>query len=617
MDFFPTIINNYGLNPFPDGMSLIGSNGSRRSKKDDDDDSLDTFKELTKTIEEIIGSLPQITIPSTIVGKGRMEGLKEILKIYKTRDLSKVCLLSCTMVNLIARHSGNKEISKVAGFLQNCLALYTIGDNFCSHITFNWDYCDTMYMSANSAIPGGIGITMEKFRSYCEKMKKRNNDSLTLTYASLYAMVNLMHKEHEDGVIKWFSSIDQAEHTIEPLRTNIKSATRKYRPADPDDDDDEGSSTLCYEYAENAKIGTEENPSLPNAVFELKFDNVRLFIIQNVSASTDGDGSFQYYYPAREVRYFWYPVDGSEMKPSEVNALNENISRYLDMLFINNIDSEQFMFTFDEDGDLVELLRPKAIPEKYVSDRIPHIIKAIGVLHDKKLSRCYALVGQPGTGKTIGAQQISNAFPNVCTFKITSQVVENEDIMNAMLRYVKAVNRCIIILDDMDSRSLAEKNDAVCSYLKFFDNLNQAAKNDQVSYVFIATINDPSKINKVIMCRSGRIDEMEEIGYPQEEALRYLFQYNDNIVNPDMPTDFSKSEFEPEIKFAMDSQVTAADIGNLFADMVIYGSKDEPFTPQQVHDAIERINKRNSMASNNYMSELNDMSRNAYGYKNR
>ena len=599
MNIFP-IINNFGLNPLPTNYSLIGR--SKRLSKDDDEDSLDTFKELTKTIEEIIGSLPQITIPSTIVGKSRLEGLKEIAKIYKTRDLSKVCLLSCTMVNLIARHSGNKEISKVAGFLQNCLALYTIGDNFCSHITFNWDYCDTMFMSANSGLKGKIGITMENFREVCEKYKKRNNDSLTLTYASLYALVNLMNREHSEP-IKWFSSIDQAEHVIEPLRTNIKAATRKIRPATDDDDDDDSRSTLCYEYIDSISMDIEEGKSVPNAVFEMNFDNVRLLVVQNVSTSTDSDGSFQYYYPAREIRFFWYPLDGVELKPSEANQLNDNISTYLDMLFINNIDSEQFMFTFDDDGDLVELLRPKAIPEKYVSDRIPHIIRAIGVLHEKKLSRCYALVGQPGTGKTIGAQQISNAFPSVCTFKITSNVVEDDSIMNAMLRYVKAVKRCIIILDDMDSRSLAEKNDAVCAYLKFFDALNQAAKNDQVSYVFIATINDPSKINKVIMCRSGRIDEMEEIGYPQEEALRYLFQYNDNIVNPDMPTDFSSPEFAEEIKFAMASQVTAADIGNLFADMVIYGSKDEPFTPQQVHEAIERINKRNSMASNNYMKD--------------
>lgn len=603
------IINNFGLGGFS-----YSSNGSAdlmwgdQPKKDDA--SLDTFEKLTKTIDEIVGALPQITIPSTIVGKSRLEGLKEICKLYKNRDLSKVCLLSCTMINLIARHSGATELSKIAGFLQNCLALYTIGDNLCSHITFNWDYCDTMYMTANSILKGGLNFTMEQFRDLCEKQKKRNNDSITLTLGSLYALVNMMHRESNGQInpepIKWFSSIDQKEHTIIPMRTNIKNAIRKIRPADQDDEDNDSRSSLCYEYEEMIEREENNQRQNPNAVFELIFDNVKLYLIQNVNTSMDDD-TFQSYYPSRDVRYFWYPLTNDEMKGSDINSLNENINRFLDMLFINNIDTEQFMFTFDEDGDLVELIRPKAIPEKYVSDRIPHIIKAISVLHEKKLSRCYALAGQPGTGKTIGAQQISNAFPDVCTFKITSMVVENEDIMNSMLRYVKAVKRCIIILDDMDSRSLTEKNDAVCAYLKFFDNLNQAAKNDQVSYVFIATINDPSKINKVIMCRSGRIDEMEEIGYPQIDALRYLFEYNDKLVNPDMLTDFNTPEFDAELKYAMESNVTAADIGNIFADMVIYGSKNEKFTPELVHSAIDRINQRNQMASNNYMDDVNSL----------
>jgi hypothetical protein len=125
--------------------------------------------------------------------------------------------------------------------------------------------------------------------------------------------------------------------------------------------------------------------------------------------------------------------------------------------------------------------------------------------------------------------------------------------------------------------------------------------------VFIATINDPSKINKVIMCRSGRIDEMEEIGYPQIDALRYLFEYNDKLVNPDMLTDFNTPEFDAELKYAMEYNVTAADIGNIFADMVIYGSKNEKFTPELVHSAIDRINQRNQMASNNYMDDVNSL----------
>lgn len=588
------IINNFGLVSEDDMGILLMKNLPTLfdgQKKDEDKDSLDTFKELTNTIDEIIESLPNIVIPSTIVGKTRYEGFKEVVNLYKKQNLNKVFLLSCTMINLIARHSGAKEVSKIAGFLQNCLALYSIGDNLCSHISFNWDYCDTMYIIVNSELDGGIPLTMAEYREYSAKYEKGNYDSFTLTNSSLFVLVNMMVDGKSDT---WFSSEDQSEHSIVTMRTNIKGVVRHWTKTDDDTD----SYDLNYEFADSALANGTPN----NALFEIKFDNVTLYLIQSVSGINDEDGSGTVNYtPAHEIRYFWIPDEGVELSKKDMTVLNENIHQYMNMLFVNNIDTQKFMFTFDDDGDLVELIRPKAIPEQYVSDELPRMINAIQTLHDKKLSRCYALVGQPGTGKTIGAQQISNAFQDVCTFKITKNVIEDEDIMFNMMNYVKAVKRCIIILDDMDRSNLNEKNDSICAYLKFFDSLNQAAKNDQVSYVFIATINDPSKINRVIMCRSGRIDQMIEIGYPDVNALRYLFNYNDKNVNPDNPTDFTSPEFDGEFEYAMEAEITAADISNIFADMVIYGEKDAKFTPADVHTAIDHIKGRNSMAGNNYL----------------
>jgi hypothetical protein len=339
-----------------------------------------------------------------------------------------------------------------------------------------------------------------------------------------------------------------------------------------------------------------------NAIIEVQFDNVLLYLMQSVTpVNAEDGGAVNAYEPSQEIRYFWVPMDGVELSRTEVAALNTNISSFMNMLFVNNIDTEKFMFTFDENGNLSELVRPKAIPENFVSAKIPEIINAVKILHDKKLSRSYALVGNAGTGKTIGAQQISNAFLDVCTFKITKNVIENEEVLKSMMRYVRAIKRCIIILDDMDRSDLSEKNNSVCAYLKFFDDLNQSAKNDQVSYVFIATINDPSKINKVIMCRSGRIDQMLEIGFPDVEALKYLFEYNDKSLNPDNLTNFRDPSFDEAFKYAVESQITAADIYNIFSDMAVYTDTGAKFTPENVHDAIEHIKDRNAMSNRNYL----------------
>lgn len=581
-----TIIHNFGLITSPQWKEP----GVENKSKDAD---LDTFKELTATIDEIIAALPTIVVPSTIVGKSRWEGFKEIARLYKSRNLSKVFLLSCTMVNLLARHSGAKEVSKIAGFMQNCLALYSIGDNLCSHISFNWDYCDTMYVIMNNEFPNGMGITMARYRELVEKYDKQNHDTFTLTNSSSFVLVNLM-KAKEKQV--WFSSVDQKEHEIVPVKTNVRDVLRRWTR---DEDDGTDVYSLNYEFDDNAVA----NGTVKNAVFILKFDEYTLYIVQNVNSSSDTDNNDRTVYePSRDIRFCWLPENEIDLSRNEVNAINENISQYLSMLFVNNIDTEKFMFSFDDDGELLELVRPKAIPKDYVSDEIPKMISAIQTLHDKKLSRCYAMVGQAGTGKTIGAQQISNAFLDVCTFKITQSVVEDENTLDSMMKYVKAVKRCIIILDDMDRNNLTEKNNSVVAYLTFFDKLNQSSKNDGVSYVFIATINDPSRINKLIMCRSGRIDQMIEIGYPDINALRYLFNYNDKIVNPTNLTDFNDPAFDAEFQYAIESKITAADISNIFADMVIYGTKDEKFTPENVHLAIDHIKGRNDMASNNYMS---------------
>ncbi len=592
------IVNNFGLVSEEDAQRYVSYGffdvPKFNGRPSEDKDNLDTFKELTRTIDEFIGALPKITIPSTIVGKTRFEGFKEIVSLYKKQNMSKALMLSCTMANLIARHSGAKEVSQIAGFLQNCLALYSIGDNLCSQISFNWDFVDTMYIIVNTELDGGVPITMQQYRNLNTKYKKLNYDSMNLTNSSVFVLVN-MATEHKETT--WFSAEDQKEHTIRMLRTNVKGVVRHWNKSEDGVDNYE----LNYEFLDSAIV----NGTPSNAIFEMQFDNFTVFILQSVTNNTDDDNSsIKVYTPAHELRYFFIPTTENtvELTRKELTLLNTNIQNYLDMLFVNNIDTEKFMFTFDDNGDLLELVRPKSIPIQYVSHSIPDIINKVNKLHNKKLSRSFALVGHAGTGKTIGAQQISNAFPDVCTFKITKDVIENTDVRNNMLTYIKALKRCIIILDDMDRSNLKEKNDSVCAYLKFFDELNQAAKNDQVSFVFIATINDPSNINKLIMCRSGRIDQTIEIGYPDVEALKYLFEYNDQLMNQGHLTNFNDPSFDAEFQYAIESNITAADIYNLFTDMAVYSDSSAAFTPESVHTAIDHIKGRNSMAECNYLA---------------
>lgn len=615
------MVNNFGLSA-PDWLNnMIGG-------KSDDRDSIDTFKELTKTIEAMIEALPQIDIPSSVIGKGKIDALKEVFKAYRNTNITKVALLACSMTNLIAKHSGAKSVSKLAGFLQNCMALYAIGDTVCNRINFKWNVVDQLYVMVSTAEPSFMDISLDDFREISKNHDNEINNSITITPASNLAFVKIMNGKEP---MKWFSAIDQTEHTITPLRTNIIECKRVATVDNNSGDNDDRDVQLRYTFDENCEqykridAETEQKSCAYNAVYKFLFDDTVFYAIQTVRTAESTDGTGTIFIPATQLKMFWVPKNRSTvMTKAETSLLRRNIELYIEMMFAMSIDPTTYLYTFDDDGDLKEMLRPMAIPPESVSDTIPKIIKAIKIAFDKGLSRSYALVGQPGTGKTIGAQQISNAYPDVCTFKITADVITDSDQTDAMLRYIKAIKRCIIILDDMDSYSLTDKNENVISYLNFFDKLNQAAKNDQVSYIFFATINDPKKVNQRIMRRSGRIDEMFEIGMPSANTMRYLFKYNDERVNKEHPTDFNDQKFDEVIQYAIESGITAADITNIFTDIVIYSgtedieetpaelsgelkeTSDEDVavcTPEKLRAAIDRVNKRNKMSGNSYIDK--------------
>lgn len=582
------------------------------------DEISDTFQALTKTIEEFVDCLPSITIPSSVIGANKKAIAKTILKELKRQNLTKVSMMTCSIANLISKHSGAKKFSMFAGFIQNCMALYAVGDAICGHINFSWDFMDSIYLMMNDAMPNVVGIDLQTFRDYSKKYDNDNSVEYAASAASLIALVKVMNVSR-NTTIKWFSANDQTEHEIEPILTNLKSCKHLgSRNNEHENDDDDGSriplvcefeNDMTVEEAQGKTSSSDQrNNRSIGGVYVFRMDNVKVYLTNNIYVNEDADSGDQYFCPHRTLKGFWLPIDPKlELTAKEIKNINDNIEGYIEMLFAQSLETDRYMYNFDEDGELLEMVRPVAIPKEFVSKAIPKIIEAIQKMHDVCISRSFALVGNPGTGKTIGAQQISNAFPDVCTFKINADTVISPDTTETLIRYVKAVGRCIIIMDDMDSYNLSDKNETVLKFLSFFDKLNQVSKNDRVSYVFIATINDPSRVNSTIMTRSGRIDEMDEIGCPDFNAIKYLFEYNFKSVIPDRIPDLDSDEFVEVLKLASESNLSAADIPNIIGDIVIYNGSDDKITPDMITGAINRIKERNQMSTKNYL----DKTRNA------
>lgn len=579
------------------------------------EDLSDTFQALTKTIEEFVDSLPSITIPSSVIGANKKAIVKTILTELKRQNLTKVSMMTCSIANLISKHSGAKKFSMFAGFIQNCMALYAVGDAICGHINFSWDYMDSIYLMMNDAVPGVVGIDLQTFRDFSKKYDADNSVEYAASSASIIALVKVMNA-HKNSVIKWFSANDQTEHEIEPLMTNIKSCKHlasRQNDDDGDSGDDVARIPLVCEFengmtVEEAQSKTTSNDQRVNrsigGVYIFRMDKVKVYLTNSIYVNEDTESGDQYFCPHRNLKGFWLPIDKKlELTPKDIKNIEDNIESYIEMLFAQSLETDRYMYNFDDEGELIEMIRPVAIPKEFVSNAIPKIIDAIQKMHDVCISRSFALVGNPGTGKTIGAQQISNAFPDVCTFKINAETVVSQENTDTLIRYVKAVGRCIIIMDDMDSYNLNDKNETVLKFLSFFDKLNQVSKNDRVSYVFLATINDPSRVNSTIMTRSGRIDEMDEIGCPDFNAIKYLFEYNFKAVIPNRIPDLESEEFVDVMKTAAESNLSAADIPNIIGDIVIYNGSNDKITPDMISAAIARIKERNAMSAKNYLDK--------------
>ena len=130
-----------------------------------------------------------------------------------------------------------------------------------------------MYIIVNNELEGGAPLSMQQYRDINAKYAKQNYDSLSLTNSSIYVLVNMAVEGKETT---WFSSEDQMEHSIKMMRTNVKGVVRHWTR----DEDGGESYELNYEFTDNAII--KGKPS--NAIFEVLFDNVKLYLIQSVNA---------------------------------------------------------------------------------------------------------------------------------------------------------------------------------------------------------------------------------------------------------------------------------------------------------------------------------------------
>lgn len=215
---------------------------------------------------------------------------------------------------------------------------------------------------------------------------------------------------------------------------------------------------------------------------------------------------------------------------------------------------------------------------KMVMDGVRYILEHGG-------HRGYAFVGKPGSGKTTLMNRIVQEFSDKANFVILSK--DNLGAMNpySVSDLCARLGNVIIVVDDIDSVDFEAKNTNVDVLIRLFSDLNIS----ECNYVFICTANNASKINKCLIGRADRIDEVVNFdGVTSEEAKKF-FEYK-----------FSGQDFkqscERMFQQIQDEGMTYSDLGNLVQLVTIYF--DGKVTCESLSFAIKRVVDTKKLSNN-------------------
>lgn len=215
---------------------------------------------------------------------------------------------------------------------------------------------------------------------------------------------------------------------------------------------------------------------------------------------------------------------------------------------------------------------------KHVMDGVRYILEHGG-------HRGYAFVGKPGSGKTTLMNRIVQEFSDKANF-----VILGKDDVGAMNPYSVSglcalLGNVIILVDDIDSVDFEVKNNNVDVLIRLFSDLNTLDCN----YVFICTANNASKINKCLIGRADRIDEVVNFdGVTSEEAKKF---FEDKFSGQDI-----NQSCERLFQQIQDEGMTYSDLGNLVQLVTIYF--DGKVTCDSLSFAIKRVVDTKKLSNN-------------------
>jgi SpoVK/Ycf46/Vps4 family AAA+-type ATPase len=211
------------------------------------------------------------------------------------------------------------------------------------------------------------------------------------------------------------------------------------------------------------------------------------------------------------------------------------------------------------------------------------------------MTRSYALVGPPGTGKTGMCEHLMTELCNDGYTLVRCSL--DKRMMGTMLGKVllttKMTSKCAILFDDLDQLDIKRKgSDNVGEFLGFFSALNKS----DVPVILFSTVNNPKNVNSTIMGRPERIDEVVTINTPDVNMTKELLcrygKKNGYSIEADV--------LEAVAAELVDLSASVADIKNLTVMMRVKHDAKDSYNYDEFKVGIDALKQSREVARKNF-----------------
>jgi hypothetical protein len=201
---------------------------------------------------------------------------------------------------------------------------------------------------------------------------------------------------------------------------------------------------------------------------------------------------------------------------------------------------------------------------------VDKLISEIEFVLENGRKRTYAFVGRQGTGKSSILRSVEQKLTKYMIVQLSAEDFSYPDQLRLRFNILKVFQPLVVMIEDMDSCDMKEKNKITGAFLECIDEVNEG-----LNMVIMYTVNDTSLIHRTIINRPGRSDKVIEIIPPKtpEEALTVLetrLKRIQDIYHFTIPEDmFKDRQILNIMKRCVEEDFTQAEITNAVAEQAV------------------------------------------------